>query len=445
MKKVLSIFLILNLIFAIACKTEESYNYRASQININPEKALLNVIPQPLDVKLENGSFSFARGFYIAYSDKSFQKQAIAFARMMEPMFPEGLRLVLAPNPQELKGKFLLLQKNSKKDSYEIKINPSNIVINVDSLKSLAYALSTLRQLLPAEIETKSYVVDTTVYLKSMTIKDSWNDNIRGLYVKAKEITTNKQRADLGSILSLLKLNACFVELNNLEIDREIINLCEANFAELVPVFVANAESQSFLTSSNREILNFATRNKVSKIMLRDSKLISEKNLQNLKSTLNENKIQIIFDDIKQADDKNIYLWNNMLEQGFSTFKEANSKDLDIICFPEYFSDPYKNIAKTINKFGGLSYSELYHKSAIFQLNPEKEDFTLNAIVAISNKTVIPGYNPIEGLIAFSEITWGNRLAYELEDFKNRAELLEYRFEISKNSFYQKRENKLDL
>ncbi|MBN2651046.1 MAG: hypothetical protein JXR63_01585 [Spirochaetales bacterium] len=429
-KKLLTILILLTI---IGCKTEESFTYQPNEIQVDTTQPLTHIIPRPTSVEECEGSFTFIRGFYIAYSAQEFQAQAVRIATLLEAMFPEGLRVVYAPNPQMLKGRFLLLQKGAAEQSYRIEVKKWQIEITANSEKGIFYAAQSLRQLLPAEIETNSYVIDTTVSLKCMVIQDNWMENIRGIQIPSTDLTTNRAKRDIINLLSTMKLNSLFIELDKVNLGQKLTQDLHEIFVEIIPFFT---KKNHYLLENQAEIIDLCKKNKIKRIIIKDSIEIDTIKLKILSKKLAENDIEIIFDQLEYTKKNQTFLWSNMIEKGYTDLLSAKKSNITPICFPEIFNNPYGNEEKTIKRFGGLSLKELYHKSPFLDFPASGID----SIVAISNSNKLPGYNPIEGVIAVTEIVWAKRLPLEISIFESIVDELKKRFEITENSFYIKRE-----
>ena len=115
----------------------------------------LHLIPEPNSVIFKNGSFTFGQGTNLAYkqSDAECTNVANYFNEQVKTLIGYSLPLV---NTDKSGKNSILLQINYKseiKESYTIKIDKNNVVINGASAQGLFYGVQTLLQLLYPEVQ----------------------------------------------------------------------------------------------------------------------------------------------------------------------------------------------------------------------------------------------------------------------------------------------------
>lgn len=174
----------------------------------------LNVIPLPNFIEKTNGDFKLNKetSFYIA--DKSLRPVAEFYAHKMRTSTGYPMPVEDSKKPGAIG---LYLSNNQLGDeAYHLQIDPSEISIEASTPKGVFYALSTLMQLLPAEIESKEYVAATQWVIPAYRIEDAPRLKYRGLMIDvARHFTTIEGLKKHIDILSMFKINHLHLHLSD--------------------------------------------------------------------------------------------------------------------------------------------------------------------------------------------------------------------------------------
>ena len=125
-------------------------------VSVVVSNASINIVPLPSSVKETNGTYQLRDGATVVYNNKLLKPAAGYLVEKLAPAtgysfeVRKGVRgdicLVLADN------------KNPEDESYTLSVSANGIVIASASYKGIIHGISSLRQLLPHEIESPSKV-----------------------------------------------------------------------------------------------------------------------------------------------------------------------------------------------------------------------------------------------------------------------------------------------
>ena len=196
-------------------------------LNLNAQNTPLNLIPQPVEVVQNVGSFTLNAKTTISYN----KPDASGVAEMLVQKFsvPTGLAL------KAIEGKIGMIQLNLNdtpntqlgKEGYTFESTPKGIIISANQTAGLFYGMQTLLQLLPKEIESKS-VAKATWAIPAVKITDyprfGWRgimlDVSRNFFTKAE---VKKYIDDIKSIIEAKEWNKLPVS-GQINSDIEIFN-----------------------------------------------------------------------------------------------------------------------------------------------------------------------------------------------------------------------------
>jgi hexosaminidase len=134
----------------------------------------VNIIPQPVSVKLNRGTFTITNKTVFIIDDAEAEKSADFFNAYLENIY--GFRLAKG-NAQQGNYIKLVTKKNIEKpssDVYNLVVTPSGVTISGDTYSGIFYGTQTLIQLLPV---TKN----VSLKIPAVTIADSPRFNYRGM------------------------------------------------------------------------------------------------------------------------------------------------------------------------------------------------------------------------------------------------------------------------
>ncbi|MFK8264901.1 glycoside hydrolase family 20 protein [Capnocytophaga cynodegmi] len=191
MKKIILPFLLL----AIGCQTSKEITFEESDINI---------IPKPKNISLSNGYFEFTSKTTFVAAD-TLQN----VARLITEKFKNasGWDLKITNEPQ--KSNFVVLEADTSlpNESYTFNSDNEKITIKASDRNGFIYALQTLRQLLPKEIES-SNIVKTDWVIPSINIQDQPQYPWRGLMLDvARHFFPKEYILKTIDRMAMLKLN----------------------------------------------------------------------------------------------------------------------------------------------------------------------------------------------------------------------------------------------
>jgi len=162
-------------------------------LNLNAQNTPLNLIPQPVEVSQNAGSFTLTAKTTISYNKAD--ANGVAEMLVQKLSVPTGLAL----KAQEGKTGMIQLNLNDTpnaqlgKEGYTFESTPKGVVISANQTAGLFYGMQTLLQLLPKEVESKS-VTKATWAIPAVKITDyprfSWRgimlDVSRNFFTKAE-------------------------------------------------------------------------------------------------------------------------------------------------------------------------------------------------------------------------------------------------------------------
>ena len=127
-------------------------------VTLSAQKSSLNLIPQPVDIKLSGGTYTLTKSSAITYNKSDARKTAEMFSQKLSIATGFGFKPEL--------GKTGAIQLNLKdvpneqigKEGYTLESSSKGIVISANQVAGLFYGMQTLLQLLPKEIESKTVV-----------------------------------------------------------------------------------------------------------------------------------------------------------------------------------------------------------------------------------------------------------------------------------------------
>lgn len=179
----------------------------------------ISLIPQPVLMKLENDSFSVTKntGIEIISSDKDVERTAEYLATKLKTPtgYPVNVKKVNSFSPGNIH-----IQVNSpnkkKKEAYELVVSSSGILLSADSAAGIFYAVQTLMQLFPKEIESKKEVKDFSWVVPAVTIKDNPRFGWRGaMFDVARHFFTKQEVKDFIDNMVKYKFNILHLHLSD--------------------------------------------------------------------------------------------------------------------------------------------------------------------------------------------------------------------------------------
>lgn len=144
---------------------------------------MLSIIPQPASIQPGAGVFVLDSSTRIQATAET-QAVAQALAAMLRP--PTGFDLpldIVADADQTAANTIRLATSTTGPESYSLAVTPDHIEIHAAGAPGLFYAVQTLRQLLPVEIESSSHVSGVEWAIPAVTIEDQPRFGWRGMHL----------------------------------------------------------------------------------------------------------------------------------------------------------------------------------------------------------------------------------------------------------------------
>lgn len=172
----------------------------------------ISIVPCPESVTPGTGNFTFSGKTYFAVEN---EEQA-EIARSFSALFTRAAGFTPRVKVGEKKGKITFLTDPSlKSEAYHLEITPKRMMVKASDVKGFFYALQTIRQLLPAAIESTTVADDSTDWtIPAVTIKDEPRFGYRGLMVDVVRFFTPKENLlRIIDCMGMLKINTLHLHL----------------------------------------------------------------------------------------------------------------------------------------------------------------------------------------------------------------------------------------
>ena len=194
-------------VFFLFLTTYSSLN--AQEVNGRP----LSLIPYPATVLEGEGTFVFTEKTTMALEDKNLETIAKEFVGLFAK--PAGFTPKLKVGGK--KGEVLIKKDDTlQEEGYVLTVNPEKIVIKAAGEKGAFYALQTLRQLLPADIEGAEYKEGVVWDVPAISITDEPRFGYRGLMVDVARYFIPKQHLlRIIDTMGMLKFNKLHLHLTD--------------------------------------------------------------------------------------------------------------------------------------------------------------------------------------------------------------------------------------
>jgi hexosaminidase len=167
------------------------------------------IIPKPVDVQPGAGSFSLTASTRIT-ADPPNQQNASFLRDLLSP--PTGFPLPVSPDDQDSPGAIHLCcggdASRLGQEGYRMTVSPDGVMVEAPQPAGVFYAIQTLRQLLPVEVERRALAEGVRWQLPACTITDWPRFSWRGYMLDEGRHFHGKQAVlDLLDLLALHKLN----------------------------------------------------------------------------------------------------------------------------------------------------------------------------------------------------------------------------------------------
>ena len=176
------------------------------------KKQSVPLIPYPVNLIEGEGQFVFTEKTIVAWEDEGMEVLAEDFVSL----FTEAAGFT----PKLKKGKKgdmrIVKDENLQEEGYVLEVTPDKIWIKAAGNKGAFYALQTLRQLLPAAIESNAYHEGVEWSVPVVSVTDEPRFGYRGLMVDvARRFVSKEHLLRIIDTMGMLKLNKLHLHLTD--------------------------------------------------------------------------------------------------------------------------------------------------------------------------------------------------------------------------------------
>lgn len=183
-----------------------------SQPNPTFNEADITLIPQPSNLVINEGSFQIDSGTKVIQQEVAQQKAINYLVGLFQKAAGYELQIVNVESEEAIVFENV---EGLKKGAYELEVNPKLVSIKASEESGFFNAVQTLRQLLPAEIESKE-VVNRDWFLPSVQIKDQPRFEWRGMHMDfSRHFFDMDEVKDFLDYMALYKLNTYHMHLTD--------------------------------------------------------------------------------------------------------------------------------------------------------------------------------------------------------------------------------------
>jgi hexosaminidase len=145
----------------------------------------LAIIPAPVSITEINGDFIFSKKSKIILSVLDSETRLAADCLASFVRNPTGIDLSVEEGSKPVKGSvFMILDSAINNDEgYVLTVTPKKIVVRAKSAVGLFYAVQTIRQLMPVEVESPLVVEGLVLSVPACAIKDEPRFGYRGMHL----------------------------------------------------------------------------------------------------------------------------------------------------------------------------------------------------------------------------------------------------------------------
>ncbi|WP_417442914.1 family 20 glycosylhydrolase [Joostella sp.] len=172
----------------------------------------VKIIPKPKNMVLGDGAFSFNSNTKLVVNN---DVQIIA-SEILSEKFKNAANLKLDIVNEAPSANYIVFKENDSlnKEAYKLKVSENNIVVESNGLNGAIYAIQSILQLLPNEIESTSFVQDINWIIPAVTIDDEPQYKWRGLMLDvARHFFEKEYIMKTIDRLAFLKMNTLHFHL----------------------------------------------------------------------------------------------------------------------------------------------------------------------------------------------------------------------------------------
>ena len=182
--------------------------------------ASVEIIPAPSKVTEGKGEFMLKRNTAIGYNDPSLQEAAAYLSEILTPATGYSIRTKQGRGRIDLK---LASPADAQDESYTLKVKKRKISITAHSYKGIIHGISTLRQLLPKEIESGRFLPGMAWTVPVVEVEDAPSYEWRGLMLDPVRhfysVEETKSLLDLMALYKFSKFHWHLIDSNGWRVE----------------------------------------------------------------------------------------------------------------------------------------------------------------------------------------------------------------------------------
>lgn len=164
----------------------------------------ISVLPEPKEMQLSAGEFTLKNGMTIAVNDSSLMPAANYLASMLGRS--TGYKFAVEEGTGDIN--LNLSETTVGENGYQLDVTSDAIALTANDYEGIILSIQTLRQLLPAEIESASVIKNIKWTVPAITVTDEPRFAWRGLMLDvSRHFYTPEEVKELLDIMALYKLN----------------------------------------------------------------------------------------------------------------------------------------------------------------------------------------------------------------------------------------------
>ncbi|GGO64685.1 beta-N-acetylhexosaminidase [Bowmanella pacifica] len=141
----------------------------------------VDLIPKPRSLVWQNGQFEVNAQTRLTYNSAQAEEVARLFSTWLQPT--TGYLLPLGEGQSTNTIAFVQTPGDAKDESYQLSVTQKQITLTANSRAGLFYAMQTLRQLMPAELESQQPINRAAWVVPAVQIKDAPRFAYRGMHL----------------------------------------------------------------------------------------------------------------------------------------------------------------------------------------------------------------------------------------------------------------------
>lgn len=172
----------------------------------------ISIVPKPTELVLSEGSFLFSNDTKMSFENEA-QKPA---AKYLSDLFENAAGFPISISETKENASIIFLKEDTIKfEAYHLKVTPDKIIIKASDAAGYFYAVQTIRQLLPASIETANSNEQNWL-IPSITINDTPRFSWRGMHMDfSRHFFSIDEIKTFLNYMALYKLNTYHMHLTD--------------------------------------------------------------------------------------------------------------------------------------------------------------------------------------------------------------------------------------